>query len=222
MSDTGRPPVLDPGFDENFDKELIQMWQEHTCPMPGEPSELTRQLAGWLRKFDRRIFWRNFVEYAAGVIVLIRSAFDISSGERLLFAPLTGVAATLFVMIHIWRRHRSTPAADPAATAAEYRQALLHRLDHQIRFARGVRYWYVLPCWLFFVAVLASGIIQLNTNPPQLQSQEGAVMKLLMAFLSASALCVVVVWLNENYAVRKLREERERVAAVVTESKTED
>jgi len=194
------------GFDENFDKELIQMWQENTFPSSGSPSDLSRQLSGMVKKFDHRIRWRNIIEYSAGVVVLIRSMFDIASGERLLFAPLTGIAAVLFVMTYMWKQHRIQPR-DRGANASRYRAALLQRLDQQIRLLRNVRYWYVLPCWIFFVTVLASGILQGRRLVP-----------LMMEFLTVTALCVVVIWLNERVGLRKLVEERQRVLAIDTDS----
>ena len=40
----------------------------------------------------------------------------------------------------------------------------------------------------------------------------------IMGFLSATALCVVVIWLNERVGLRKLEAERQRVVAIETES----
>jgi len=197
-------------FDENFDKELIQMWQENTFPSSGSPSDLSRQLSGMVKKFDHRIRWRNIIEYSAGVVVLIRSMFEIAFGERLLFAPLTGIAAVLFVMTYMWKQHRTTQPLDPGANASTYRTALLQRLDRQIRLLRSVRYWYVLPCWIFFVSVVTSDVLQGRRFVPSM-----------MGFLSATALCVVVIRLNERVGLRKLEAERQRVLAIDTDSNEE-
>jgi hypothetical protein len=213
MSESDGPPVIH-RFDD-FDKELIEMWQENTCPMPGAPSELARHLAGLVDKFDRRIFWRNFVEYGAGVVVLIRSGFDIAVGDRMFVAPLTSIAATIFIMTYIWRKHRHTKPLDPAADAAAYRSALLSRHDRQLRLARSVRYWYVLPAWIFFVVVLVTGFIR--ANAPQGNGSE-FVFGLIAEFLLASGLCAIVIWMNEKYAVRKLVEHRRRIEALITDA----
>jgi hypothetical protein len=206
MSDNQHPVVTD-GFDENFDKELIQMWQSDTYPQPGDLSALTRRLSDSVRQFDRRIFWRNVMEYGAGVIVVIWSAFQIASGERMLFAPLTSMGAALFILTYIWKQHRAIRPMDPLSSANDYRVALLDRLDRQIRLIRGVRYWYVLPCWIFFVTVLVSGILRGRPFFP-----------LLIEFLSATLLAVIVIWLNERYGLRKLLQERRRVEAIQMES----
>jgi hypothetical protein len=210
MSDMQRPPD-NPIFDDSMDKEMIQMWQENTYPLPGNPSEITRNLALSLRQFDRRVFWRNTVEYLAAAIVLIRSFFDIASGERHLIAPLTSIGATLFVVTYVWRKHRDSKPPDPTADANVYRTALLGRLDRQIQLARSVRYWYVLPCWFFFLTVLASGVLKGLAFIP-----------LFAEFLLATALCVFVVWLNEKYGTRKLEAERKRINASVIEFQNQD
>ena len=206
MSDTQPPVREDNDFDDKFDKELIQMWQENTYPVSGNTSDISGQLEGLTRKFDRRIFWRNVLEYGAGVVVLVRSVFDMAYGDRLLFAPLTSFAVALFVMAYIWKQHRVSSPIDPVATANAYRTALLDRLDRQIRLTRSVRYWYVLPAWIFFLTVLASGLLQGRAFVP-----------LLMEFLSVSALCILVIWLNERFGLRSLEAEKARVLAIDAE-----
>jgi hypothetical protein len=57
--------------------------------------------------------------------VLIRSFFDIASGDRLLIAPLTSIAVALFIGFNIWRRHRIAAPVDPTANVHEYRLALV-------------------------------------------------------------------------------------------------
>lgn len=190
----------DLSFDDNFRQELIQMWQDETYSKPADPGHVTRQFALSLKKLDGRILGRNIVEYGAAVIVIVRSLFEISSGERLLFVPLTSIAVAIFIGTYIWRRHRASKRPDPTADASAYRTALLDRLDGQLHLIRGVRYWYVLPCWIFFLAVLTSGVLKGLPFLP-----------LLGEFFFASALCVVVIWLNEKYGARRLAAERERV-----------
>jgi hypothetical protein len=127
-------------FDDSFRKDLMDLWQHDTATENGDPSVITRQLSSALKKFDQRIFWRNAIEYAAAVIVLIRSFFDIASGERLLIAPLTSIAVALFIGVNVWRKHRIAAPVDPTANAHEYRIALVDRIDRQIQFIRGVPY----------------------------------------------------------------------------------
>ena len=106
-------------FDDSFRKDLMDLWQHDTATENGDPSVITRQPSSALKKFDQRIFWRNAIEYAAAVIVLIRSFFDIASGERLLIAPLTSIAVALFIGFNIWRRHRIAAPVDPTANDPE-------------------------------------------------------------------------------------------------------
>src|SRR5687767_9940497 len=126
MSDTRQPPRPEEGFNDGFEEELMEMWQESTWPMPSGPGKDTLKLAAWVEKFDRRVFWRNFIEYVAVGIVLIRSAFEIAAGDRPLIAPLTSIAVCIFIASYLWRKHRDTPPLDPAATATAYRVALLN------------------------------------------------------------------------------------------------
>jgi hypothetical protein len=200
-----------PVFDDDFDKELIRMWKENAYSLPDNPSETMRQLKLSLKRFDRRILWRNVLEYGAAAVVFIRSCFEIASGERLLIVPLASIGVALFIVTYVWRKHRSSLPLDPTADANTYRIALLHRLDQQIQLARSVRYWYVLPAWAFFLTVLTSGILKGLSLIP-----------LLVNFLLATALCIFVIWLNEKYGARKLETERRRIAAFNLEFQNQD
>jgi hypothetical protein len=186
------------------EKEIKDMWQETNCPTPGGFDALVNQLAAGVERFDRKVFWQNLVEYGAMLIVLARSGFDIADGERPLIAPLTSIAATFFIGFYLWRKYRPLPALDPSATATAYRAALLTRLEREIRMARSVRYWYVLPAWTFFVVVFAAGVAR-NRSQALFYGLE---------FLLASLFCAFIIWLNEHFRVRKLQADKDRVEAL--------
>ncbi len=211
MSDSRQPPPAGEGFNDGFEQELMEMWQESTCPMPGDSSEQTLKLSAWVARFDRRVFLRNLVEYTAVAIVLVRSGFEIASGERPLIAPLTSIVAALFIASYIWRKHRETSPLNPEASARTYRDALLKRLDRQIELGRTVRYWYVLPVWLFFLVVFAYGAVRMLTNATESGTPFPGLFFQTVEFLLATGICVVVIWLNEHRNLRKLEKESERV-----------
>src|SRR5688572_10455144 len=53
-------------LDDKFDEMLMDVWQ-HGAAQHEEGGDLKRQIKGWAEAFNRRIFWRNLIEYAAGV-----------------------------------------------------------------------------------------------------------------------------------------------------------
>jgi hypothetical protein len=211
MSDTRQPTRPEEGFNDGFEQELMEMWQENTCPTPGSPGEYTPDFPAWVAKFDRKVFWQNFAEYAAVAIVLVRSVHEIDSGDRPLIAPLASITAAIFIGCYLWRKHRGTPSLDPMASAKTYRDALVDRLNRQIELARSVRYWYVLPVWCFFLVVFAGGTIRMLANPVESGS---TFLFLAIEFLLATAICVLLIWLNERYRVPKLQKEIERVKSI--------
>jgi hypothetical protein len=182
-------PLDDNSIDEG--KELIRMWQENSLPPPFDASQLAREIAAQVKQFDRKIFWRNFREYAAGGIFMAFMLVVMVRPEGRLLA-WTGIAAAGFVMFYMWWSHRNTPQPDLSADARSYQAALLARYDHQIRLLRRVKYWYVLPlyCWMLFAAS--------HGRAP------------LPMYIVMTVFALFIVWLNESYAVKKLREQREK------------
>jgi hypothetical protein len=192
---------MKPPFDNSTDegKELIRMWQEHTLPAPFDPSQMAREISERVRSFDRRIFWRNFREYAGGCVFIGFMLLNVVHPERRLLG-IAGIAATVVVMLYLWWSHRSTPELDPTASVLSYQAALLARYDHQIRLLRNVKYWYVLPLYSWMVlAVFLTGAPGTRMLP----------------LVIMTAFAAFIVWLNEGYAVRKLRKQRSEAEALL-------
>ena len=192
----------DPGTHDN-DKELVRMWQEMSLPSgPFDESALARQLAERVEKFDRRIYWRNFREYAAGVLTLAWFGWVASVSPERRPVMLLGIAAVLFVMTYLWRSSRGLSKLDPSADARSYQRVMLERYDLQIRLLRKVKYWYVLPLYLWMLAVVV-------TLPSRLPGGR------LGAFLVFTLFALFVAWLNESYGVKKLRQARIEAEALL-------
>lgn len=196
--------------EHGLDTLLMEVWQSGASDRRSKGVEMKPQIEMWARAFDRRIFWRNLVEYGAGVIVLARSGLEFISGERHWTVPLTSVVITMFVLGYIWQKHRRARPIDPDADAAEYRAALLARIDDQIALAISARYWYVLPVWIFFVVVFVAGAVR-APNATRI-TQFG------VEFLLATSVAVLIVWLNERYGVRGLQRTRQRVERLNAEA----
>ena len=192
------------------DKLLMGVWQEGGGNEPAERVDMKSQIEKWTHAFDRRIFWRNLIEYAAGVIVLVRSGLEFASGERHWAVPLTSVVITIFILCYLWQKQRRGRPVDPNANAAEYRATLLARIDDQIALAASARYWYVLPAWIFFIVVFVTGAVR-TPNATRI-AQFGA------EFLLATSVAVLIIWLNERYGIRGLRKARQRVESIDKEA----
>ena len=196
--------------DHGLDTLLMEIWQSGVSSRASGEIDMKRQIQRWAQSFDRRIFWRNLIEYGAGVVVLVRSGLEFASGERHWIVPLTSVVITAFILCYLRHKHRRARPVDPDANAGEYRAALLARIDDQIALATSARYWYVLPVWIFFVVVFVTGAVR---APHVIRiAQFGA------EFLLATSVAVLIVWLNERYGVRGSQKARQRVESLNMEA----
>jgi hypothetical protein len=194
----------DPGTTDR-DRELFRLWQEMPPPSrSADAAQLARELRHRTAKFDRRIFWRNFREYAAGAVMLLWFVW-LSFHPPLRAIAFAGIAAVSFVMAYLWLSHRGTMRLDPAVDVKSYQLALLARYDHQIRLLKRVKYWYVLPAYLWMLLVIVS-------VPSRFPGGRVA------HFVIVTAFALFVVWLNEGYGVRKLRAERRNTESLIREA----
>lgn len=182
---------------ENNDKELFDMWQAATLSDPNDAARLARAIERRTLSFDRTVYWRNFREYAAGVAITICFLVLAVRFPPLRLTALAGLAAISVVLFSLWRSHRHHAQPDDTADLQSFHAALLARYDHQIRLLRGVKYWYVLPQYLWLLLV----VIQTPASRPAARAT---------LFLLSTAIMAFVVWLNQSYGVRRLQREKQK------------
>jgi hypothetical protein len=161
-----------------------------------------------LKRFDGAIFWRNFREYAAGFAILLVFAWliltDTARKLGMLEFVYGGALGVVFVLAYLWWQHRSLTPVDPSADARAYQAAMLARIDKQIRLCGRARYWHLLP---FYIPGLWA-IKQVSKKDPLFA---------MIGLAIYTGVYVVVGWLNEVWAVRKLRMERSRIEGLYAE-----
>lgn len=183
------------------ERKYMSYWQESAIDGP-DPARLAAEMAARVAKFDRQIFWRNAVEYAAGVVVLAWSITEALEGSRRAFLVMAGV---LFVLGYAWWKQRGVKELDPSADARSYQAALLKRFDDQLWLLSRVKYWYLLP---LYPPMVWTAVVGWSRNP------WGALAELALV----TALFAVIAWLNEVRGVRKLKADRAHAEAMLQEA----
>lgn len=182
------------------DDEWIQFWQMHAVAAP-DPDLHGRLVLTQVRRFDQKVWWRNFREYAAGLILMgVFAGLVVLGHDRRTGA--IGFVCVGFVMAQLWWRHRRLKPLDPAADIATYRAALLKRYDDQIGLLRTMPYWYLLP---LFVPALS---IAVSVWP-----RSHARTSIFLAIVAAAY--VFVGWLNVRRGVGMLRASRARIESML-------
>jgi hypothetical protein len=179
--------------------DLVRLWQGNTAAAP-DPERVARTLMAQAWRFDQRIFWRNFREYAAGIVLMVVFGGQVALGSDRSGGAI-GFACVAFVMAYIWWTHRGLQPLDPAADLATYRSALLRRFDDQIRLLRTVPYWYLLP---LFVPCLWQAV----------RGWDRLGWRVLVPLAVFTAFFAFIAWLNVGPGVRGLRAGRAKVEAM--------
>jgi hypothetical protein len=123
-------------------------------------------------------------------------------GDRVQAA--VGITSGLFVVSYLWWQHRRLTPLDPSADGRAYQAALLDRIDGQIRLLKNIRYWYLLPLYLPVAWTVAA---TWRRNP----------VAAVVGWALMTAVYILVAWLCERVAVRRLTFERDTVASLYTE-----
>jgi hypothetical protein len=128
------------------DDDLTRLWQQ-TAAGTHDPDYVARAIMAQVWTFNQKIFWRNFREYAAGIVLMVVFAARFALGDDRVGAAI-GFVCVSFVMIYLWWKHRGLNPLDPAADATVYRTTLMARYEAQIRLLRTVPYWYLMPLFV--------------------------------------------------------------------------
>ena len=173
------------------DDELILLWQQSASAKP-DPAEIAR-LAGAasIKRFDRAVFWRNSLQYIAGLALCPVFIWQILTRPSIgTVWNLMALVCVGFVLLYIREQHREIKPLDPSADARSYQAAMLERIDREIRLIDSSRYWYLGPlCLPVFWGLL-------NGRP--------GVFLIVGIYAGAG-------WFIERWGVRRLTAERETI-----------
>jgi hypothetical protein len=179
--------------------ELMRLWQSQRHAT-GDAERAARDMMSRVWRFDQVILWRNFREYAAGLVLMVVFAGQFAVGRDRIGATIGSVSVG-FVMAYLWWRHRGLQPLDPAADLAAYRRALVRRFDDQIQLLRTTPFWYLLPLFLPGLWLAVSGW----------SHSRWMVLLPLVVFV---AIFAFIGWLNVGPAVRGLQRARAQILGV--------
>jgi len=181
-----------------------QAWQASVEIAGAPPLEEVRKGAN---KFYRFIFWRNAVEYAAGVIVVVSFTTYVFTLPVLLqrIASAMIVVAAFYVL---WQLHRRASAVPPesAGTMPLY-QFVRVQLVRQRDALRGIFWWYLFPFIPGMGLLLAGSMYAPDTHP------DGPGWRDALGLTVITAVFYGVWWLNQR-AVRKLQTHIDEIDAL--------
>jgi hypothetical protein len=161
------------------------------------------------RKFDRRILLRNVREVVAAAIVtgiFAWFAWKAPAGlERI--GDVIVAASGVWITFYLLRSGSGPRALDPGMNLNAYGQLLHESYDREVRLARSVKYWYLLPMYVGLAVVSLGMGLRLHGAG---QSARPAVVSMVIVTVGFG-----LVWiLNEVYAVRCLEKLKRELAGM--------
>jgi hypothetical protein len=193
--------------------DLAAAWQKETAGA----ERVANIDVGKLRRKARRFAWiirlRNLREVAAcaamtwlGIGVLSEEGPAVF---HLMGASFIGCSAWIAWMV-LWRARNAQPPP-PTASGAEVLQALRAELLRQAQLLHDVWRWYLLPCLVPMVMMMASTVVGFAQDAP-LTGKRLRALFLILAIMAAVTVVsfAFVHWLNRR-AARQLREEAARL-----------
>jgi len=191
----------------NGGDDLQAVWQSQNGMTREEMKAMMEQIVERGKKFERTIRQRNLQEYAAAALmapVFVWIGRHAHSGLEQAGYYLIAAAA-VWIVVFLWLKHRGQRIPDHGLSLAEYRDRLLAQYDRQIRLLGRAGWWYVLPLYAGLMLTSAGHMYQKWLERGTVSRFDGVL----------PVFCTIVAvgcwYLNEVYAVRRLRQERRRV-----------
>ena len=186
--------------------ELNQLWCGQTTGPPTKGEDMLTIAMERAERFDRTIKARSWRECGAAAVVTAIFAFKAWGSQNALACAgnLVVAASGLWIVFFMFRYGRNAPAPAADRSLADFQQALLREYEHQILLLKNVKYWYLLPPYV--------GLLMASAGTVMARSAEGRPgWPESIAVAIYTAVFGGVWWLNETYAVGKLRRERARL-----------
>jgi len=172
------------------DKELKQMWA-------GTPIEeniqfnhqkFIKDINTANQKFDKKIKWRNIIEIAACIFVIVAFSriFFIDDNYLVKFGAIVAVITSFYIMYN-WLKVQSS--SKPNGLYLSIKEQLVHRqtyLKSEQQLLKNIFYWYLLPL-VISLTIMTIGAFGLSIFS--------------LIYLCCSAgLCYFLFWLSQKAA----------------------
>jgi hypothetical protein len=193
--------------------DLEALWQDQ----PSEPPRISpEEFRSKMHRFERKIFWRNLREYAAGALVLIAFGYYEWRFPALLLrigSTLT-IMGTLYVMYQLHRRasSRPSPAEFGLKPCLEYHRRELERQRDALLAAWS---WYLLPFVPGMIVFLA------GMMAAQVKAHPGLFLPTLIGYgvlAAIGAAVFFVVWKLNQWTAKKLQTRIDELNTLTSES----
>ena len=190
-------------------EDMKNLWQSQPAESPRiRPEDFLRKMD----KFERRIFWRNMREYAAGVVVIASFGYYGWKLHGILVRLGAGliIAGALTVMFELHRRGsvRTAPADLGLSTCIDFHRKSLERQRDALR---TVWTWYLLP----FVPGLA--VFEIGSAMNQWKAHPVGLGHLVTSLLISAGIISAVffgVWRLNRWAAGKLQKRIDELIAL--------
>ena len=189
----------------NHQDDLSELWKSQPSRSGGIKGEdMLALVQKKLRRFDRTVTVRNWLECVAGIAVVV---FFLWTAARVpdpvvKIGSLVVAAGAAWIVFYVVRYGNSSETVDPSQDLTSYTRALAARYDHQIRLLKSVKYWYLLPIYIGLL-IATAGLFLERAKAGTLGWRD------LWGPAIYTALFAAIWWLNEGLSVRRLRRERE-------------
>lgn len=193
--------------------DLQKTWQSQpTARIDAAAEELLREVRQNQRSFRRTIFWRDFREVFAAVVMTMWFTWQGWSDKGWPWVLLGGLCLWVggFILVDRFRRRgRAARFGDSLLGCVE---ASLEDVEHQVWLLKNVFWWYILPPGVGMAIAIVHTALGMDDAPAWLAWGVG----LVVGAICATA-CVWVYRINQA-AVRKELEPRRQELLAMRES----
>ncbi len=164
------------------------------------------------KRFDRTIRVRNLTEcVTAGVLApLFALAAWLAANMWIRTGYAVVAGSCVWILFYLLRYGGDTRGPAPDQRLNVFEQELLKKYEHQIRLLKSVKYWYLLPLYVGLLLVDAGRISEHVAHGQAIWAD-------FIAPVIYTAVFAAIWWLNESYGVRRLREQRTQLLALLGE-----
>ncbi len=189
-----------------MDLERIQkifQSQDDRVVFSGDPESAVKAMRKKQKKFRRMVLRRDILEVSVGLILvyvlifIIRPIFTIAPDLLYLAAASMLFLCMFFTVDRIVQHKRNRKTANSIAEEVE---KYLHQVNHQIWLLRNVFWWYLLPCIVSFLLLMAAVAIEVS---PRWETLTTRFMLHFAGTLVLGAIVNVGVYYLNQYAVKK-------------------